>query len=286
MDHMMPEMDGVEATKHIRELGSEDSYYINLPIIALTANAVSSAREMFLVNGFDDFLSKPIDIVELNSILEKWISKEKQKPASEDITEGNSDIDMEIEGININKGISLVNGVFKNYLRILSMFHKEGTRKIKEVKESLEAGNYPLYTTYVHAIKSTAANVGADSLSETAKALEAAGKQGDFEFIKLNNDNFLKDLENILNNVSKALSANSEEQKKSIDFETLKPELLKLKKALSVLDGGTINKTANYLQELTQASDISTDIENILQNILMSEYEEAVSVIDRLLSEP
>ncbi|GBU23492.1 sensor kinase [Fibrobacteria bacterium R8-3-H12] len=72
MDHMMPEMDGIEATKIIRET------HANLPIVALTANAVSGTREMFLSNGFNDFLSKPIDIVKLNSILEKWIPKEKQ----------------------------------------------------------------------------------------------------------------------------------------------------------------------------------------------------------------
>ncbi len=73
MDHMMPEMDGVEATKLIRET------HTNLPIIALTANAVSGVREMFLANGFNDFLSKPIDTVELNVILEKWLPREKQE---------------------------------------------------------------------------------------------------------------------------------------------------------------------------------------------------------------
>ena len=72
MDHMMPDMDGVEATKIIREI------YANLPIIALTANAVSGVKEMFFSNGFNDFLSKPIDTINLNSILEKWLPKEKQ----------------------------------------------------------------------------------------------------------------------------------------------------------------------------------------------------------------
>jgi len=69
----MPEMDGIEATKLIREK------YANLPIIALTANAVAGTREMFLSSGFNDFLSKPIDTIKLNVILGKWISKEKQE---------------------------------------------------------------------------------------------------------------------------------------------------------------------------------------------------------------
>jgi len=79
MDHMMPDMDGVEATKLIREMAKENPHYANLPIIALTANAVSGVKEMFLENGFNDFLSKPIDIVNLNSILEKWLPEGKQE---------------------------------------------------------------------------------------------------------------------------------------------------------------------------------------------------------------
>jgi CheY-like chemotaxis protein len=78
MDHMMPEMDGIEATTRIRALDA-DQYYKDVPIIALTANAVSDTREMYLKNGFNDFLPKPIDSIQLNAMLEKWIPKEKQK---------------------------------------------------------------------------------------------------------------------------------------------------------------------------------------------------------------
>ncbi len=74
MDHMMPQMDGIEATKLIREMG-----YAELPIIALTANAISGIKEMFLASGFNDFLSKPIDTIKLNAVLAKWIPKEKQE---------------------------------------------------------------------------------------------------------------------------------------------------------------------------------------------------------------
>jgi CheY-like chemotaxis protein len=82
MDHRMPVMDGIEATRHIREMGSEDPYYNNVAIIALTANAIEGTRELFLENGFNDFLSKPIDTVLLNTILVKWIPKDKHEPLS------------------------------------------------------------------------------------------------------------------------------------------------------------------------------------------------------------
>ena len=86
MDHMMPEMDGIEAAKRIRKLGEEDAYYRDLPIIALTANAIDGMKEMFLENGFSDFLSKPIDQIKLNTILAKWIMKEEIKNVTQRIS--------------------------------------------------------------------------------------------------------------------------------------------------------------------------------------------------------
>jgi signal transduction histidine kinase/CheY-like chemotaxis protein len=79
MDHKMPGMDGIETTLKIRSMGDEDPYYKEVPVVALTANAVTGTKEMFLENGFNDFLSKPIDTVKLNSVLEKWIPETKQK---------------------------------------------------------------------------------------------------------------------------------------------------------------------------------------------------------------
>ena len=78
MDHKMPEMDGVEVTERIREMGRNEHYYKNVPIVALTANAISGIREMLLESGFNDFLSKPIDTVRLNDVLEKWLPDSKQ----------------------------------------------------------------------------------------------------------------------------------------------------------------------------------------------------------------
>jgi CheY-like chemotaxis protein len=81
MDHKMPGMDGIETTFRIRGMGEEDPHYKEVPVIALTANAVSGTKEMFLENGFNDYLSKPIDTVKLNAVLERWIPKAKQESA-------------------------------------------------------------------------------------------------------------------------------------------------------------------------------------------------------------
>ena len=82
IDHKMPDMDGVEAIRQIRAYCNEDPYYRDIPIIALAANAINDTKEMFLKYGFNGYLSKPIDTAELNSILGKWIPKEKQTTVS------------------------------------------------------------------------------------------------------------------------------------------------------------------------------------------------------------
>ena len=74
LDLMMPEMDGVEATKEIR--GMDDRYYKNVPIIALTANAVNGVRDMYIEAGFDDFIAKPIELSALDRVLKMWLPKE------------------------------------------------------------------------------------------------------------------------------------------------------------------------------------------------------------------
>ena len=279
MDHMMPEMDGVEATKRIRELGGE---YLNLPIIALTANALSGTKEMFLANGFNDFLSKPIDTVKLNAILGKWLPKEKQEETKREIND-ESDSVMEIEGVDVNRGIMLTGGKAKNYLQILATFHKDGILKTEEIRKSLKTGDYPLYTTYIHALKGASANIGAKEISEAAKALENAGKHGDLEFIKQNNAKFLAALQILLDNINAVLSESSEYgQEKFTDYETLKTRLDKLEEAFDALDPDVIDEAASGLRGFAQADGIGANVERILQNTLKGKYDEAIYEIKQL----
>ncbi|MDR1812865.1 MAG: response regulator [Candidatus Fibromonas sp.] len=279
MDHMMPGMDGVETTRHIRELGGE--YYQTLPIIALTANAVSGVKDMFLANGFNDFLSKPIDTIKLNTILEKWLPKEMQEKAREEVKTGdesNLNRVIEIDGVDVRRGIAITGGIVKNYLRTLAVFHRDGIQKIEEIKKSLETDNYPLYTTYVHALKSASANIGAGEISEIAKALEIAGNQEDMKFIKSHNAGFLMALQILLDNISMAISA---KQEKPVDTETLKSKLVKLRGAIDVFDLDAINEATRDLQEFTQMA----EVEKILLNILVGNHDEAVPIINLLLEE-
>ena len=206
MDQEMPGMDGIETTRRIRDLGNKDPYYKTIPIVALTANAVSGTREMFLENGFDDFLSKPIDTVKLNLILEKWIPADKKDGFSFNRNEAVEKDALDIAGLDAEKGISMSGGSKDRYMKILETFYEDGLELIKNINASLETDDLPLYTTYVHGLKSAAALIGAGELSETAKALEFAGKQKDIAFIKTNNPGFIQKLVLLLCDIDDAIN--------------------------------------------------------------------------------
>jgi len=185
--------------------------------------------------------------------------------------------------VDVRKGITMTGGTFESYAQTLSAFYKDGLKKIEEIKKCLETDNFPLYTTYVHALKSASASLGADNLSEQAKVLEIAGRQEDSSFIRLHNTNFLISLETILNNIGTAL--NGLKQETSFDFEMLKRELCKLKEAFDAFDFGAINEITGNLQKFAQAPKIGETLESILQNTVIGEYEKAGATIDILLKE-
>jgi HPt (histidine-containing phosphotransfer) domain-containing protein len=258
--------------------------YAHVPIVALTANAVSGAKEMFLENSFNGYLSKPIDIPKLNAVLEKWIPKKKQKPAAKRAERPETAREVAIAGLNTKAGIARTGGSAEAYFRTLGIFRNDGREKVGEIKRCLEAGNLPLFTINVHALKGAAANVGALALSEAAKALEDAGKREDRVFIRENIGRLLSDLETLLRNIDEAIST---EKKKSgqtqtgTDMESIKAALAGLSSAIADLDPDAINAAAGKLRRMGGGSKVET----ILQNTLIGEYDAAVSLIESLLKE-
>jgi len=292
MDHMMPGMDGIEATAQIRALSVyNDPYYQTLPIVALTANAVSGMKEMFLSSGFNDFISKPIDTGKLNSILERWIPKEKQKlpiDTNGRYTEEAEEIrrNIQIEELDAAKGIAMTGGTYKNYMKVLDVFYQEGLEKICEIKSSLEAENIPLFTTHIHALKNAGAIIGADKLSETAEALELAGMRKDLAYIDENSLKFLSSFETLLDNLSVILSEGGlEKQNNSMDIEGLKSYLDEFKIALIDIDTAAIRELTYTLENIKYDTKTDNALSEILQKKLVGEYDEAVLLIDRLLND-
>jgi CheY-like chemotaxis protein len=183
MDHMMPEMDGVEAAAEIRKLGAP---YESLPIVALTANAVKGAKEMFLSNGFDGFISKPIDMLELEDVLREWLPPEKieeTEPAALDGAGGGFILALEsIEEINAEIGLSRFSRKANLYHETLEFFYNCVIKECADMSASLNANNIKNFGISVHSMKSELSAVGAMQLSEMALKLETAAKKNDSEY--------------------------------------------------------------------------------------------------------
>ena len=281
MDHKMPEMDGFEVVRRIREMGDSDPYFKDLPIAALTAEAIFGIKEKFLESGFNDFLSKPIDTVKLNSILEKWIPKEKQ---TEFVLQNKEDIAkiIEIDGVDVKRGIKLSGGKFNLYSDALAAFCTDAFEKAGEIKACFEKGDIFMYTIYVHGIKGAAAIIGAAELSESAKALETAGNNRDLVYIETHTEKFLQDLEIIIGNINNWLKI-SDVEESVIDIELLRYKLGGLKLALELFEAGAMHRLSDNLLELTQGSEVGVAVNKISDSILTGEYSEASALIEILM---
>jgi CheY-like chemotaxis protein len=152
MDHMMPEMDGIETVHKIRKLGGK---YEDLIIIALTANAVSGAREMFLNNGFNDFISKPIDASEMQEVILKYLPPEK----------------IRTEGKNEKQQVVLDKEELLRRKSIIT-FVKENRDTFARITDALSAGNIKTAHRIAHTLKSAAGYLGRKDLQEAAQILE------------------------------------------------------------------------------------------------------------------
>ncbi len=182
MDHMMPEVDGVETTHIIRRLIPS---YADVPIIALTANAVEGTREMFIREGMNDFVAKPIDTTKMIASLRKWLPQEKIIPIGKD-AEGEPQSSgtniPNIKELNISGAMKLL-GSESLYMSVLKEYYSSIDKKSSVINEHFREGNWKDYTIEVHALKSTSRQIGADVLSDLAAELEKAGNDGNTDAI-------------------------------------------------------------------------------------------------------
>lgn len=181
VDHMMPEMDGIETLKELKELsGTRNSVFI-----ALTANAVSGAREYYLKEGFDDYLAKPVTGDQLERLLLKYLPEELITVAQEEGEAQSFDENglPEIEGLNASDGLSYC-GSESAYMDVLEMFYQTLTERAEEIERFYHAEDIAGYRIKVHALKSSAKIIGARQLSEDAAELEQAADDQNLALIR------------------------------------------------------------------------------------------------------
>ena len=197
LDHMMPEPDGIETLKRIKSM--KKHLCKDTPVIALTANAIVGVREMYLAEGFDDYLSKPIDANALETMLRKHLPPEKvvverleSQDSAEEVVAQLSDDTVEKESyIDIDTAMMYCAGSEEIFREFLLMFCNLHEKKKAQIIKCYEDENWSNYGIELHSLKSTSLSIGGKSLSELALELEKAGKAGDAEFIKEHHEDAL-----------------------------------------------------------------------------------------------
>jgi CheY-like chemotaxis protein len=249
MDHMMPKMNGLEATLRIRRLGGDEEYFRAVPIVALTANAVSGQKEIFLQHGFNDFLPKPFKAQALDAVLKKWIPLEKQqtsgRTAPDDWTAGAVAQAGSVDGLDMGKGIQNVGGRKAAYANVLSIFRQDCETLAQGLLTALAGGDYPACTTAAHALKGSLRTIGAEKLAVSAMRLENAASNADAAFLQENTRPFLDELRTLagaFDRVLPGLTAQAEESGKgSAGAEELPQKLEDLQRALLSMDVRAVN---------------------------------------------
>jgi PAS domain S-box-containing protein len=268
MDHMMPRMDGIETTKLIRSLG------YSKPVVALTANALAGQAEMFLSNGFDDFISKPIDIRQLNSVLNKLI-RDRQT----------SDV---LDQARRQKNNLYASGKHKIAIDPqLAEFFVRDAEKAESVLNVIYENNcksgddLSAFIINVHAMKSALANVGEDDLSLEASKLEQAGRDQNIKMILSELPSFLESLNKVIEKLKPAEGDAAEEETESEDSgdkQFLQEKLQAIQAACASFDKKAAKTALAELKQKTWPRLTRDKLSVIAEHLLHSEFDEAAAI--------
>ena len=220
LDHMMPGMDGIETLKKLKEENLVDG----ICVVALTANAVVGAKEQYLKEGFDGYLSKPINLDDLEGALRTYLPEElletvnvEDKPEEslegesleEGILEGDESLKgldyLRLLGINVEEGINFSGGEEDFYLEIIDDYAKAAEDKCSNLDGFYKNEDWVNYKILVHSIKSSSKTVGVSYLFENARKLEEASAARDIDYVKENHDQLLKDYRELAEKIINAL---------------------------------------------------------------------------------
>ncbi len=296
LDHMMPEMDGVETLHHMKTM--QDYPCQTTPIVALTANAIQGAREMYLREGFDDFLSKPIQPEKLEKMIKGKLPKEllvigealakgmKEKEITEEISDeaGAKPEFPDIEGVNWDSALKhlpdkelLMETVYDFY----STMNGEADF-LEHCYENLETDESARdsYRIKVHAMKSSAALIGLNGLSEKAKSLEMAAKDGDKEYLHEHTKEFLNEWRSYKEKLSVCIE---EEEKETISDMTVIEELLEnLKEAMEFMDIDKADELMKELRSYSFSEKVTGKIESLGAAVVNLDVEVATELIEEI----
>ncbi|WP_041611024.1 response regulator [Treponema primitia] len=300
MDHMMPEMDGIETTRRLKAMAKEEEFawLAKVPIIALSANAVTGARESFLEAGMADFLSKPIDGYEMNRILDRWLPPDKLKathpliPADEPSASGTSATPEDslmkelsrIEGLDLVEGLSHLGNNREGYLKALRQFY-DGYEEYKDaILKDLEQEDWKDYAIRVHAVKGVFAALGVQKLANWAYTLELASKSEAAGTCLAETDAFCAAMDSFCAALSETSLAGKEEEgeKTATTPEFVREQLELLRTACINCSSDDADAIAKALDKLSCGEGTDMALKKICQLIESYDYDGALEKISAL----
>jgi signal transduction histidine kinase/CheY-like chemotaxis protein/HPt (histidine-containing phosphotransfer) domain-containing protein len=281
MDHMMPGMDGIETVDRIRALGTE--YAKKIPIIALTANAIQGTDKMFYAHDFQAFISKPIDVMELDSALRKWVRDDTRETVmvQTEPSSGDEKIEIKIPGVDTKKGLSLYVGDTKVYLSLLRSYIAN-TPKVLEKLRLVSAENLSDYVITVHGLKGTSAGIGAEEVRKQALELENLSRAGDLKSVLAKNNKLIADAEIIVSNVKEWLDKNDVQDAKPRLKAPNKELLAKLRESCESYDIDGIEQVMSELEKADYEEDADL-VKWIREKVDISKMGEVAQRLDKML---
>lgn len=277
MDHMMPELDGVETTHIIRRFHTE---YNDVPIIALTANAVDGVREMFLQEGMNDFVAKPIELRALISKVKQWLPVEKIKKGNHFQSTGESQGEIIVGDLDTKSAMKLL-GNEKLFWSVLRDYYKVIDKKCRRIQELMDKRDWAGYTIEVHALKSSSRQIGAISLAEKAAAMEMAGNARDTARIYRCTEEMLQQYRAYLPVLEPFFREKEEDNagKKNISADMLHQLFTEMRNALDNLDSDSMEAVVDMMEQYYYQDwqkDLFGQLKNAVDDIDVDTCEEII----------
>ncbi len=296
IDHMMPDMDGIETLHRIKEECETKGTFF----VALTANAVSGSRERYISEGFDDYLSKPIDGRRLEEMLKNYLPDSKIKaviPSETDAESGKNGDDREegssgnsgdsgkavipewikaIPEIDINKGIEGC-GSEESFLSVLEVFYRTGAQKADEIERFYTEEDWENYTIKVHALKSSARIIGAAELSEEARDLEEAGKARELENIKRGTEGLLAGYRELCGKLSEFDEKEGDREK--LSEELRKDAFMTIAEVADSMDYGLMEQLIKDLRGYSLSKEDETVVNEVEKKLFELDWEGIIETV-------
>ena len=297
VDHMMPEMDGVELVKIIRE--KPDAYYKDVPIVALTANAIKGVSDMFLSNGFSDYMTKPIDIKVLGRVMRLWIPKEKQIEKDNNIVEDEQEVYgirnderykalSEVKAIDIDKALSFCTNDIDMLIGVMDIYVKSFNTIKARLESTYAEKDIQNYGIEVHGVKSSSRSIGAMELGELAYALEMNSKDGNYDFVKENHDEFMKEYSAFVDELNEKLSLvhkDEEVERISLSAEETKDIIARCCEAFENFETRTATELIGELLKGDFSEDVIKKIKMANDAAELFDFDDATNILKEIYLE-